>query len=266
MRKWVKENPTETLKGENKMTGLTSVTFRQLAVEDIIDLAVKAGLQGIEWGGDVHVPAGEKELAESVREKTEAAGLRVLSYGSYYRLGKGMEFVPVLESAKALGAPVIRIWGGTFGSANASEEDYLRLSAELRSVCAIAAADGIRIALEYHRNTLTDCKESALKLLNLTGASNLTCYWQPNPELPVEEHLREIEAVLPYFSNVHVFHWSFDGKNVRHPMEEGKEVWKQYLDALSQCGHPFDTIMEFVPDDSPAQFLADAKVLKELVG
>ncbi len=36
--------------------GLTSVTFRQLTVDQIITLARETGCTGIEWGSDVHVP------------------------------------------------------------------------------------------------------------------------------------------------------------------------------------------------------------------
>jgi hypothetical protein len=40
-------------------TGLVSITFRQLSPPAIIDLVRQAGLEGIEWGGDVHVPHGD---------------------------------------------------------------------------------------------------------------------------------------------------------------------------------------------------------------
>ena len=47
--------------------GLVSVSFRPLAGEEIIRLAKETGLAAVEWGGDVHVPAGDtaraKELA-----------------------------------------------------------------------------------------------------------------------------------------------------------------------------------------------------------
>jgi 3-dehydroshikimate dehydratase len=58
-------------------TGLLSVTFRQLVVEDIIPLVVQAGLDGIEWGGDIHVPHGEVKRAEVVGRLTRDAGLQV---------------------------------------------------------------------------------------------------------------------------------------------------------------------------------------------
>lgn len=44
-------------------TGLVSVTFRQKSVEEIAALTAEAGLSGVEWGGDVHVPPGDREAA-----------------------------------------------------------------------------------------------------------------------------------------------------------------------------------------------------------
>ena len=44
--------------------GLCSITFRSLDVATIIDLAVSAGLDGIEWGADVHVPVGDGRHAD----------------------------------------------------------------------------------------------------------------------------------------------------------------------------------------------------------
>ena len=64
-------------------TGVTSVSFRQHTPQQIIAAAAAAGLDGIEWGADVHVPAGDLAAAEQVRQLTQAAGLEVLSYGGY---------------------------------------------------------------------------------------------------------------------------------------------------------------------------------------
>ena len=65
--------------------GLCSVTFRALPAEELVDLAAEAGLESIEWGSDVHArPDGPAGL-DHVRKLTEAAGLVVASYGSYYR-------------------------------------------------------------------------------------------------------------------------------------------------------------------------------------
>lgn len=42
--------------------GLTSTTFRNGPAEDILQLCQDLGIDGIEWGGDVHVPPGNLAL------------------------------------------------------------------------------------------------------------------------------------------------------------------------------------------------------------
>ncbi|MFN2155934.1 MAG: sugar phosphate isomerase/epimerase, partial [Anaerolineae bacterium] len=93
-------------------SGLVSITFRQLSPAEIVARAAQAGLEAIEWGGDVHVPHGDVDAARTVRRTTEEAGLQVAAYGAYYRVGheEPCPFADVLESAVALGAPLIRVW------------------------------------------------------------------------------------------------------------------------------------------------------------
>jgi 3-dehydroshikimate dehydratase len=49
-------------------TGLVSVSFRKFSPEKIIEMVKNAGLCAIEWGGDVHVPHGDVELARKVKD------------------------------------------------------------------------------------------------------------------------------------------------------------------------------------------------------
>src|SRR5690625_6345640 len=53
--------------------GICSVTYRDLPPEEIVPLAAEAGLECIEWGGDVHVAPGVPDLAEHTRVRTEEA-------------------------------------------------------------------------------------------------------------------------------------------------------------------------------------------------
>src|ERR1019366_2311398 len=107
--------------------GLVSITFRSLAPEEIIRLAAQAGARAMEWGGDVHVPAGEVDRAREVGRWTREAGLMVSAYGSYYRLGGGgnesAPFERVLGSAAAVAAPTIRVWAGAKGSVDCSSRE-----------------------------------------------------------------------------------------------------------------------------------------------
>lgn len=249
------------------MTGLTSITFRQLRVDEIIDLVKQSGLDGIEWGGDVHVKPGDEDLARHVGEQTRQADLQVLSYGSYLHVDGpehiAVDFEPVLQSARALGAPVVRVWPGGREPSKADDDYYARNAEALRIIGEMAGRHGITIATEYHRGTLTQDANSALKLMQLIDCPYVKTYWQPNPDISFEENCREAAAVKPYLCNAHVFQWTQG--NVRYPLKDGQTVWPAYLQAMELDMRRQHAIIEFVKDDSPQQFLADAAALQHWI-
>jgi 3-dehydroshikimate dehydratase len=252
------------------LPGLVSVTFRKLTPEKIIDLVQEAGLFGIEWGGDIHVPHGDLGIAAEVRRRTEDAGLQVCAYGSYYRSvnvdGAPEPFEPVLESALALGAPVIRVWPGQCGSGEADTAYRKSVADNLRRVGETARESGVTIALEYHGGTLTDTTESALTLMAEIDHSNVKLYWQPPHGLSIEERIEGLKAIHPYLSYIHAFHWEFhDGKIQRQPLSTGAGAWRAYLDTIAELDGDQFVLLEFVRDDSPEQFLQDARALKQLL-
>lgn len=240
-------------------TGLTSVTFRQKPLEEIVNLAKDSGLDGIEWGGDIHVPPGDENAAEIAGRLTRAAGLEVFSYGSYFRGDPGEEFAPVLETAKALGAPLIRVWAGRTPWESCPPLERDRLSGVFRQAADLAEEAGITLAFEYHRDTATQTVQGALALLKAVGRSNMKCYWQPNPDISQEERLEEIRCLRPHLANLHVFAWTRG--NVRHPLSQGEKDWKEYLSVLEETGKAPCLILEFVQGDSEAAFRRDAITL-----
>ena len=94
--------------------GLVSISFRKHSPDFLAGKVKEAGLDGIEWGGDVHVPHGDLEAAKNVKAITDSMGLSVIEYGSYYIIGKSEPelFLAAAESAKALGTDIIRVWPG----------------------------------------------------------------------------------------------------------------------------------------------------------
>lgn len=157
--------------------GLVSVSFRGLSPSEVIRAAREAALTGIEWGADVHVPAGDVSAAKRVGGETRAAGLRVLAYGSYYKPGvsPAEEFDGVLASAAALRAPVIRVWAGNKGSASATAEAWRRTAEDAARIGRMAAREGCRVAFECHRNTLTDDYRAALRLMEAVREAGSAC-------------------------------------------------------------------------------------------
>jgi 3-dehydroshikimate dehydratase len=245
------------------LPGLVSITFRQLSPEEVLALVVQAELGGIEWGGDVHVPHGEVDTARAIGEATRARGIEVAAYGSYYHAGsdEGPDFTDVLETAVALGAPTIRVWAGTKGSANISPDERIRVYKDLRRIAALAAKRALSVSIESHSNTLTDTIQSAETLYDDFPDPNLYAYWQTRLEDSVEESLSAIAALLPRLMHIHVFHWTPGYE--RYPLAAGEASWMRYLRAIARDGARRFALLEFVQDDEPENFLQDAHTLRD---
>lgn len=247
--------------------GLCSITFRKKSPEEIISLAQTAQLSGIEWGGDVHVPPGNIPAAQDIARQTRSAGLEIPSFGSYYRLGvtAPADAADILAAAKALGAGIVRVWAGNQGSADASPEFRKSVVQDALALADAAAEKGLKIACEWHGNTLTDTLESSLQFLAEANHPNFGVYWQPRNGQSAESRQKDIAAILPRLMGLHVFHWSDAGE--RLPLSQGVDVWipaLQYLvDAASQSGiAPLYAHLEFTAGDDDTQMKEDAVTLR----
>ncbi|MDD5706514.1 MAG: TIM barrel protein [Kiritimatiellae bacterium] len=252
--------------------GLVSISFRELTARQIVDAVVEAGLDGIEWGGDIHAPHGDLTRAHELDAMTREAGLRVASYGSYYRAGfsesQGLQFERVLDSARALQAPTIRIWAGVGGSTEMDTATRAGIVEDSLRVARMAREQGLSVAFEYHRNTLTDTRASVSELLRETEAAGLECYWQPPVGWSRDERLASLRDLGAALANVHVFQWDAGGD--RHPLADGADDWREYLDLANAArprpdNQPRWALMEFVRDNTLVQFQRDAAVLRRLL-
>jgi sugar phosphate isomerase/epimerase len=243
-------------------TGLVSVTFRQLSAPEIAIIAVEAGLDAIEWGGDIHVPHGDILTAKKVAAITRSSGLKVACYGSYYVAGKDAElpFEKVLETAVALDAPMIRIWAGDRGSADSSESYRSLIVEESRRVAGLAESAGLSVTYEFHSQTLTDTAESAIQLLHAVNHPSLRTQWQPPLGMSAQECIQSLERILPWLADIHIFHWG-ETPGVRYPLTHGEDSWKRYIRAAESPERDRYMLLEFVEDDEPAALLRDAVAL-----
>ncbi|GGZ86441.1 sugar phosphate isomerase/epimerase family protein [Streptomyces bluensis] len=244
--------------------GLCSVTLRHLDVAGVLAAAVEAGLECVEWGADIHVPAGDEAAAARVRAATEEAGLAVASYGSYYRAGSTdpAAFDGVLRSAVLLGAPRIRIWAGVTGTDETSPEGRTAVVEDTRRAAKLAAEAGVQLAYEFHRNTLTDGADRTLRLLNAVDHPDVRTYWQPPLDLPDAEAVAGLDTVIDRVAAVHAFSW-WPG-TTRHPLSTRAELWRTVLARLRARRRPLDVLLEFVPENDEKVLAREARTLRSL--
>lgn len=253
-------------------TGVCSISFRKHSIEEIVRAAAEAGLDGIEWGSDVHVPSGDTEMALKARAVTEKAGLQCLSYGGYYRLGCGTqeEFEGLLACAEAMGVRDVRIWGGKKGSTELNGEDWAALVSEAKDCADKAQARGMVLSLECHNWTLTDEWHTAKKFIDEVNSPALRMYWQPNQYRSEEYDLEALTELVGTVTNVHVFSWGYmdlseqNPELVRLPLADHSDMWARRLNILEEqlrADEEHSFILEFMHDDNIETLKETAAVL-----
>ena len=240
-------------------TGIVSISFRDRSPEQILIAASEAGLDAVEWGGDVHVPHGDLEAARLVRELSAAFDTEIAEYGSYSAIGKSDPslFEDILNTARDLGTNVIRVWAHQGKPSDSfDEEEYQACVADAKRICAMAS--DITVALECHPNTLTDEYHTELKFIRDVGCDNLKTFWQPNQHRPVDYNLDSIRALLPYIVSVHVYSWR---RKERLPLAALESDWLQYIELLS--AKDLNYMLEFMHDGNIETLKETAATLKK---
>lgn len=238
--------------------GLCSVTLRHLSTPEVIRHTARAGLRCVEWGADVHAPPGD-DLG-SLATHTNAAGLGVASYGTYWRAESDEGDSSLLAAAQALGCRRLRIWAGSSGSARAAPRHRADVVARVRALADHADALGLHLAFEHHAGTLADTVEATLELLALVDRPNVDTYWQPRVGEPTDAALAGLSRLAPHVAAVHVFSW-WPGIT-RRPLDARADLWTGAIEILAAQARPIDLLLEFVPDDDPTHLRREARCLQ----
>jgi sugar phosphate isomerase/epimerase len=155
-----------------------------LPVVDVVRLAVTHGYHGVELRAHpeepVHPGIGATERADVVGE-FKAAGIEILGVAGYARVAAPGDDAPVvaeirelLELARDLGAPFVRVFPGASEGQSVEEADATA-AGRLGTAAEYAADLGVRILLETHdsHRTATD----AIRVLGLVGHRQVGSLW-----------------------------------------------------------------------------------------
>lgn len=242
-------------------SGVVSVSFRGLSAEEVIKITKEAGLSAIEWGSDVHAPADDVGNLRNIAKMQEEAGIVCSSYGTYFRFGVDSvdELPKYIEAAKILGTNVLRLWCGKKNYEDMSEDERLVIINDAKRAAQIAEREGAVLCMECHKNTFTNSIEGAMRLMESVNSPAFRMYWQPSTSA---EHAKNIEyatAISKHTVNLHVFYYK-DG--VATPLEEGLELWRDYLGCFE--GERY-LLLEFMPDKKPESLGREAASLIKLL-
>lgn len=242
-------------------SGLVSISFRQLSVDEIVNIMKESGLDCVEWGSDVHAPRDDFEKLNYIAELQAKNGITCTSYGSYYRLGVEPveELVAYAKAAKILGTTVIRIWCGNKNYEAMDEQERAAFIEQAKLAAKIAEAEGVTLCMECHNNTFTNQLEGALRLMEEVDSNAFRMYWQPNQFRDDETNFKYAEQIAKYTVNVHVFNWKGSDK---YPLADATELWRKYLSYFS--GNEA-LLLEFMPDGKPETLPTEADALKNII-
>ena len=247
-------------------TGFVSVSFRPNSHEEIVEAAVNAKLNIIEWGGDVHSPAGDVETAEKIKKLSADAGISLLTYGSYFRIGvnPSEDFSKVIESARVLGVNIIRVWGYKRVFSEYDSEEWQTVVNEGRAVAEMAEAAGMKVCLECHNGTVTETYDCALKYMEAVDNPALRMYWQYNEKRDFEYNIASARAIAKYAECIHVFNHDEEGKKAS--LADGIEKWSKYIEVFVNEGvTDIPLLLEFMPDGKISTLEKEGAALNELV-
>ncbi|SDK97248.1 sugar phosphate isomerase/epimerase family protein [Streptomyces indicus] len=183
-----------------------------LPVRDVLWLARTHGYQGVELRAHpeepVHTGLGITERADVVAEFKEA-GIEVLGIAGYARVAEPGEDTPVLteirallELARDLGAPFIRVFPGG-GTEQSAEEADATAERRLAAAAETAADLGVRILLETHDSHREATAVS--RVLGTVGHRNAGALWDVmHTWLGGEQPSTSFAALAPYLGYVQV--------------------------------------------------------------
>ena len=243
------------------MIGFTSVSLRSYTIEEVVAIAEKSGAEIIEWGSDFHIKT--EVDAEKAKKLCDKIGLKINSYGTYYRTGcfDKNEWEMICRIADIMNAKYIRAWLGTKGSSETSKEEYSMLIKDALNMADTAEKYGLTICHECHHHTFNDTTEASLRFLNDVKKDNIRTYYQSW----YHDEIGDRDKFNRLFSYVQDVHISFSELvKFQKGYKKDEKYIEKILSWLKALDFSNNIIIEFTEHNNDIDLINDVKKLKAM--
>ncbi len=188
----------------------------------------------MEWSTDGYLNVGDLEQANLLMLKTLRAGLSIASYATLFRAAYHdiSGFTMALATARALQAPLMRIWSAPKTKSDRKDRSNFLETAKLLGDQ--AAKVGITICLGLAAGTVLDSCERATRLFHALDHPFVKLSWEPLPALGFDKAMRmftgmngQVGLMLAPFSSP---------LSQLRLLSEIEEDWISYIDAFDEQG------------------------------
>ncbi|WP_342132608.1 sugar phosphate isomerase/epimerase family protein [Hydrogenophaga sp. OTU3427] len=207
----------------------TSLLPELRSFDDIASRIAMAGFDGIEWRIHPHYHIAPLEIvkkAPELRAVSEAHGLKIPCLAGYLYWNQLHEIELMLEGARIMGCPRVRLAGFEYDETRTYAEVYDAALESMAKVIPLLKASGVAAVIETHFGTIHASAHGAHQLVRhfdpaqvgvIMDGSNLCVEGRENWKLM-------IEVLGPYLQHVHV-------RNTRWYTDESG-AWKWHWAAL----------------------------------
>jgi sugar phosphate isomerase/epimerase len=250
--------------------GLSSQALLTKSPSEVLALAKAAGLDGVEWAGEAHVPTGDGAAQDRVLMETLRAGLTVASLSSLYRATPGAEqglgFESLLAGAVRLQAPVLRVYAGALPSERLAPAEREGLQGELRRLGDLAGARGVTVCLSLGRNTSLDGYAAAAAMVGGAAHPFVRLAWEPLPGVEAAKATAALESAARGVGLLLAKRSDREGRG--GPLSEEGEAWRRRLEAY-RSGEGDPSMSRFVllgrlGEDDEGRLREDAAFIRSL--
>ena len=260
--------------------GVCSIAFKERSAAEALRAIAAAGADSVElWGQPPHLPYPvDKAWCADLREQASGLGLSFCALGSYYCPGRHpcYDGHPVtkenqLAAARALGAPIVRIWPGSAAREATEPAERERLYAEIRDLADAAGDVGILVVLERHVGSLTEGWDAPLTVLAEVDHANVALNYQvvypaPSDELATRA-VPDYRRLLPHSRHAHLQNYvaTAGERPPRTLIADGVVEYGEFGAAARQSGYDGAFMIEF-PADERGRMGVDEAIRADVAG